>query len=469
MKRAGYLSLTLRPGVATSPVPAHLDCLIGAARSASALDDGPVDRALARYGGGARYRLAFHARRSLGRAGEQHVGFDDTEERCGLSRTYQVQLGAPERAADAVRALRDLAHVESCSEQTLACAPLDVRARPVRAVSPQQVREPFLRVRAFEALAEEPGGRDVTVAVVDSGVIIGHPELQGRCLAGYDTVDLGVGRVNPALSLIGDSRGRDYNPYDDVGHGCLVAGIIGARGFRLPLGLCGRAMLLPIRVLAAARARSGKALGVGALPDIDAGLKIAVDLGADVINLSLGSAAASSADANEPAPHHAVVRYATDRGCVLIAAAGNSGKQERFFPAALPEVIAVGSVSPDGTRSAFSTWGAHVSLCAPGENIVGVARSGYQASSGTSFAAPFVSAVASLLVARARRRGAALTPRAVRQLLVQSARRLPGGPSRETGAGLLDACAALRALDRALDGSNEGRRPTRGDGCGEHG
>lgn len=448
MKRDGHLALTLRSGVPTAPVPAHLDVLSGAGRPSPRLDGGRIDAMVRRYAEGGRFRRVFHARHSLGRPGSQHVGYDDQEEVLGLSRSFQLELARPEAAVAVREALRDLGAVERCDQQTLACAPFDVGGTSRRAISREQAFEPQRRIRAPEALAREPGDAGITVAVVDTGVVVGHPELQRRCLAGYDTVDLGLGRLNDTTRLVGDSRGWDYNPYDEVGHGCLVAGIVAARGFRVPPGLAGRAMLLPVRVLAAARREASPArlMGVGALPDIDAGIKVAVDLGAVVINMSLGS----PRDIDDPhatQPHQAVVRYAVSRGCVLVAAAGNSGRREPFYPAALSEVIAVGSVDAQGRRSSFATWGPQIALCAPGEGVVGVGRRGYQSSSGTSFAAPYVAGAAALLMSRARRRGVALDATGVRQLLCSTAQRLPGGPGEETGAGLLDCAAALEALD----------------------
>lgn len=451
MKRDGFLTLTLRSGVAAAPVPAHLDCLSGAGRPSPVLDGGRIDALVRQQADGARFRRIFHARRSLGRPGEHHVGFDEQEEALGLSRSYQVELANPDADVRVRESLRDLASVEECEVQTLAVAPLDAGTPPAparRVLTRDEVLGPQRRVRALEALQSEPGDASVTVAVVDTGVVVGHPEFQRRCLAGYDTVDLGMGRLNASTTLVGDSQGWDYNPYDEVGHGCLVAGIIGAQGFRVPRGLCGRCMLLPIRVLAAARRNdsSGRLMGVGALPDIDAGIKVAVDLGALVINMSLGSSL-DGEDAHAAPPHRAVVRYAVARGCILVAAAGNSGQRQSFYPAALPEVIAVGSVDALGHRSHFSTWGPQVAVCAPGEGIAGVGRHGYQTSSGTSFASPFVAGTVALLVARARRRGQPLDHASARALLCGSARALPGGAGEETGAGLLDCMAAIEALD----------------------
>ena len=133
-----------------------------------------------------------------------------------------------------------------------------------------------------------------------------------------------------------------------------------------------------------------------------------------------------------------------------MAAAGNSGTLESFYPAAHEEVIAVGSASDAGERSAFSSHGDHLSLCAPGEGIVSAGLTGYRRSTGTSQAAPFVAGAAALMVSRARRRGRELDGATVRRVLTESARPLGGGFDPETGHGLLDVPAALRRLDALL-------------------
>ncbi|MBK7616748.1 MAG: S8 family serine peptidase [Burkholderiales bacterium] len=457
MKRAGHLMLTLRSGEAPRHVPAHLDCLAGAGRPASRLDGGRIDAALSRYGGGARIESIYHARRSLGRFGEHHANFDDQEEALGLSRSYRIQLGDGEGDESVVAALRDLAAVEAVSVQLL------IRTEDVmhdNSVLPDMklARQPHEQINAIAALAMEAGDERVTTAVVDTGIVIGHPEFQRKCLAGYDTVDIGMGRVGDKLKLVGDSRGLDYNPYDEVGHGCHVAGIIGAQGWHLPRGVGGRSLLLAVRVLAGALdERRGKRVGVGCQPDIDSGMKVAADLGADVINMSFGTPA-SSLDPAAPVPHRSVVAYASSMGCTLVAAAGNSGIEEIIYPAALSEVICCASVDAKGRRSSFSTQGDHVTLAAPGEQILSCAQRGYQVSSGTSFAAPFVSGVASLMKARAMRAGSRLDGAQTKALLIDSCKPLgTGGFSRDTGHGQLDALAALQALDRWLQGK-KGRR-----------
>lgn len=445
MRIDGRLQLVLRLGEEPDHVPAHVDVLIGAGRPQPRIDDGKVDRAL-RRAGGFRATNVYHARSSIFRAGMQHVGYASDEHTLGLSRTLRVELRDVEHTDDVIAALRDLAVVEAVRAETLAFT--TELSEPTKDSLPHDVARTI--VRASEALQIEPGDERVTVAIVDSGVAIGHAELQRKLLAGYDTVDIGLGGIE-GLELVGDSRGVDFNPRDEVGHGTHVAGIVGAQGFRVPRGLGGRSLVLPLRVLAAAVPPSGgKRVGVGALSDIDCGIKIAVDLGAKVLNMSFGTAE-SAMGSHAPLPHTEVVAYAMRAGCILVAAAGNSGKRERFFPAAHPDVIAVGAVGDDLSPSSFSTRGTHVAIAAPGERILSLGLKGTQPrlSTGTSHASPFVAAAAALLVARARRVGRELRAADVRTILTQSAKRT-SADAESVGAGVLDAAAALRRLEREM-------------------
>jgi subtilisin family serine protease len=145
-----------------------------------------------------------------------------------------------------------------------------------------------------------------------------------------------------------------------------------------------------------------------------------------------------------------VVRYALARGCVLVAASGNTGSELRYFPAALPGVIAVGAVGAEGRPAPFSTRGDHVCVCAPGEGIRLAGLAGYTESDGTSFAAPFVTGACALMIARGLRRSTPLSPSTVQSLLAASARPFARGvDGRGSGAGVLDVPAALRAVDEA--------------------
>jgi subtilisin family serine protease len=441
VRRNRFLMLTLRPGEAPRHVPCHLDHLIGAARAATSLDGGRIDGALGTF----RALGVYHAAASLGRAAEQATRWNDVEHELGLSRTYQVEIANASDSERIVDRLRSLPAVESARVQTLATAPFSaaVAAEPA---STHAAWAPHERIHAPEAHRIEPGDERITVGLVDTGISIGHPEFRRKLLAGYDTVDLGVDEAS-GLRLVGDSRGDDFMPADAVGHGTHVGGIVGATGWDLPPGVAGLSLMAPVRVLAAALSgNSTRPAGVGAEANINAGFKVCVDLGALVLNLSFGTSE-HDVDDDAPKPQADVIAYARRYGCVLVAASGNSGRAERYYPAALPDVIAVGSAGDDGMRSSFSSYGDHVALCAPGENIVSCGIAGLRSGSGTSYAAPFVTGAAALLIAHARRRGRTLTPDEVRTLLVGSATPLPGAPRAEVGTGLLDAEAALRRLD----------------------
>src|SRR5690242_13277687 len=88
----GHLTFTLRLGESFRHVPNHLDYVIGGTRPASRLDGGALDAVISRLGGGGRTLGVYPSRRGLGRAGECGAGFDELEERLGLSRTYRLHI-----------------------------------------------------------------------------------------------------------------------------------------------------------------------------------------------------------------------------------------------------------------------------------------------------------------------------------------------------------------------------------------
>jgi len=442
MIRRGHILLKLCPGYETR-APSHLDVLDGTQRVAGTIDGrGPVDRAVLVRTSGMRAQRCFHAAASLHEPGIRHVHFSDTEHALGLDLVISLELAEPEALDAVVSELRLLDQVEWAMAEPLATVPF--RARPPREQAAQSW-DAFEHVGAARALEIEPGSRAISVAVIDTGVMLEHPEFQGKLRAGYDTVDLGMGWIGDGVRLIGDSHGRDFCPRDETGHGSHVAAIIGARGLAMAPGIGGQATVLPVRALAAASAGEGAVFGVGGLADIDAAIKVAVDMNAKVLNMSFGTAR-NLLDAHSPAPHSDALAYAEAHGCIAVAAMGNSGEAEEYFPAALPQCIAVGSMNLDGQRSEFSTTGRHIALCAPGENVLSAGMEGYAESTGTSHAAPIVAGAAALLAARAAARGHDLTCAEAREALCLSAD--GGTPNPETGWGMLNIPAALSHLGR---------------------
>jgi type VII secretion-associated serine protease mycosin len=277
---------------------------------------------------------------------------------------------------------------------------------------------------APKRLAPLATGAGVRVAVIDSGVDAGHPQLRGRVAQGNDF-------------LHGDNSGRQ----DCVGHGTAVASIIAAgpltgTGFQ---GLAPGATIVPVRISEQTEI-DGKAVGDRGTPrQFARAITWAVDNGdADVINLSL-----VMTDKNDEV--QAAIQHALDENVVVVAAAGNHGDEQGGnptpYPAAYPGVIGVGAITADGVRAPYSQHGDYVDIAAVGDQVTVAARGeGNRTDQGTSFAAPFVSATAALI----RQRFPGATPADVLRRLTATADPAPGGThSPDYGYGLLNPYRAL--------------------------
>lgn len=215
----------------------------------------------------------------------------------------------------------------------------------------------------------------VYVAVVDSGVDYTHPDLKNR-------VDLEKG-----YDFIND----DSDPMDDNGHGTHVSGIIAAEmnnGEGI-VGVVGTldVSIIPIKVL--------DAEGQGQSDIVAKGIEYAVDQGANIINLSLGSPGEDVDIAN-------AIRYAIEKGVFVVAAAGNDNQNsDSYTPSGLDNVYTVGAVNQLKTKARFSNYGNSVEVAAPGVKILStVLKNQYEAWDGTSMAAPVVSGIASIMLAQ---------------------------------------------------------------------
>lgn len=281
------------------------------------------------------------------------------------------------------------------------------------------------KVQAPAAWETTPGNTNVVVAVLDSGAQLNHPDLSDRLLPGYNFI------------------AGNEDATDDYGHGTAVAGAVAATGNN-GLGVAGMAFgcaLLPIKVCDAS--------GAAPYSAIAGGIRYAADHGAQVVNLSLVGEFASTT-------LQEAVNYAWGKNAVVVAAAGNTGGTTPQYPAACQNVVAVSSLSPNDTLSGFSSYGPHITVTAPGENIWTTqsrTNEPFGAWSGTSLASPLVAGVAALVAAA----NGSLSNTQIVSLLTQTADDLgPAGHDASFGWGRVN---AARAVGAALDLGGAGPPP----------
>jgi len=287
-------------------------------------------------------------------------------------------------------------------------------------------------IQALQAWDITTGSSAVTIAVIDTGVDLTHPDLASKIWNNPSEI-AGNGVDDDCDGYIDDWRGWDFfnqdnNPQDDHGHGTHVSGIAAASSNN-SLGIAGiawGARIMPLKVLSGA--------GYGSESDVASAMTWAADHGAKVINLSLGGPVASSV-------MEAAVNYAYTHGVTVAAAAGNSGTYGILYPAAYSNALAVASTDSSNTLSWFSSYGPEVDLAAPGLSIYSTyLGGGYATLSGTSMASPHVAGVAALLAGLPQYD----TPAKIRAALQNSALDL-GDPGWDqyAGYGLVQAYNAL--------------------------
>lgn len=210
------------------------------------------------------------------------------------------------------------------------------------------------------------GSPDVVIAIIDSGVDLTHPDLQGKLVPGFDFGE------------------NDADPMDNQGHGTRCAGAAGA-ATNNSVGLASsgfNSRIMPLKASDAATMLRTDALVQCIL--------FAENNGADVISMSFGSGASDTL-------MHMAIQRRPD--LTFVAAAGNANSPASHFPAAFPEVIAVGATDDLDQKASFSNFGANwVDVAAPGEDVLTLdLGGGFGLHNGTSYAAPWVAGIAALL------------------------------------------------------------------------
>lgn len=369
----------------------------------------------------------------------QSQDWQPDERAAGLDRVYRLILTARSRIPqDLINDLNLLPAVEEAAIGQVGQMPLTPQTHS-HSLSRRTDRASREAVYLDQAQSYTEGRSDITIAVLDTGIALTHPELKQALLPGYDFVNI----LDGAAEFIGDYLEADASAADEVGHGTHVAGIIAGKGENMPKGVAPNCRILPVRVLAAMD-RDGRRVGAGLVENINAGVKYAVDQGADIINMSLGVKHGGGG-----LPHKEVIDYAHRKGVTIVAASGNDGQEELYYPGAFKSVIAVGAMDDNGDVADFSTFGAQVSFIAPGVDVYSTSlEDGYAFSTGTSHAAPFVAGAVALLKSYARDQGRHLSDAAIKNILKHSSDKVDKHfKHRKAGYGRLNVADALRYLE----------------------
>lgn len=291
----------------------------------------------------------------------------------------------------------------------------------------------------LEKLWAEATGRGVRVAVIDTGVDAEHPQLKDAVDAGsgYNTLPKTKKKDEPGVV-----RGKQNGTQDTLGHGTKVAGIIAARKMDDDVtrfvGLAPHSEIIPIR--------QNDENGRGTAATLAKAIDHAVGEDADVINISQDTAEALKPDSTLKR----AVEQAIEAGVVVVASAGNDGlggEEKDTYPASYPGVLAVASADRNNERAPFSQSGDFVDVAAPGVDMVStVPKKGHCTDNGTSFSAPYVAAVAALLVEE----HPGWTVEQVIAQIEQTAERSIAGRDRLVGWGVVDPLRALTEDEKPI-------------------
>lgn len=211
-------------------------------------------------------------------------------------------------------------------------------------------------------------GEGVTIAVLDTGCDLDHPDLKENLLEGINFIKSGT------------------PPEDGNGHGTHVTGTLVAGNNDIGVvGVCPKAKVVPVKVL--------DDKGNGNLISVAKGIRWAADRGVDIITMSLGAPI-------KVQQVRKAIQYAASKGVPTFVAAGNAGNtKEVFYPANYPETIAIGAIDAEFRRADFSNTGENLDFMAPGVDIFSTVPDDWYATlSGTSMACPFAVGVAALVL-----------------------------------------------------------------------
>jgi subtilisin family serine protease len=302
-----------------------------------------------------------------------------------------------------------------------------------------------LDIGAEKAWDMTVGSKRVIVAVIDSGLNYNHPDIKDNLWTNLAEANGKSGVDDDNNGYVDDLHGYDFvnndnDPIDDHGHGTHVANIIGARGNQ-SLGITGvnwEVSILPLKFATAE--------GKGSLEASIKAIKYAVKMGARILNNSWGNDHYSEL-------LESAIKETSQQNVLFIAAAGNSSRNndiKPIYPASLKisNIISVAGLNIHGYLAGFSCWGpSSVHIAAPGDSIYSLWKDKYREMSGTSMAAPHVSGVTALLLAKEPE----LSAMEAKERLLRTSVPLAGLRNKVMSAGMVNAYYALSNLNAPAD------------------
>ncbi|MGD6803407.1 cell wall-binding repeat-containing protein [Rossellomorea aquimaris] len=262
-------------------------------------------------------------------------------------------------------------------------------------------------MKVAEAWGKYEPKQEVTVAVIDSGIDLDHPDLSPFIIEGKNILK------------------PHEQPIDHNGHGTHIAGLVGAATDNgIGVSSVSRGVkIMPIKVLEQ---------NEGMISSVISGIEYAMQQDVDVINVSLGSYINSLALRD-------TVQEAAEKGIVIVAAAGNHNRNDAMYPAKYPEVISVGSIDTSTHEKAdFSNYGTYIDVATPGTNVVSTWMDGdYKPLEGTSMSAGIVTSLASMIL----QQSPYLTNTQVKDIIQKSTSEVSSSYS--LGTGMIDASNSL--------------------------
>ncbi len=298
-------------------------------------------------------------------------------------------------------------------------------------------------IDAYSAWEITKGSQKIKIGLIDTGVKLEHPDLLGQFAINraedlnkngiFDKYDIdnidndGNGFVDDVCGW-NFIDGKNNIVEDDNGHGTFIAGILSAKQNN-EIGISGVApncKILPLKAF--------NSNGYGNEEDVAKAILYAVNNGVRVINMSFGDTSYSTLLKD-------AIEFAYEKGVVMVASSGNTGNDVLHYPSAYQQTISVGAVNKYLNRAPFSSYGSNLDLVAPGVNVLTTSKDGgYKRISGTSAAAPFVTASVALLLSKSPN----LTNEEIKQILKKSSQDIGElGWDEETGSGLLNVFNAL--------------------------